>query len=82
MPHKLKQMTKTVLDELKHIPNWSAPQRELRREYWNRRLHSLGKKVNMPKAAKEVLEESINSLRGDYPDFKFEYDQEFFNKAD
>lgn len=82
MPNKLKQMRQKVRDELKNIPKGSAPQMEFRKEYWNRRLHSLGKKADMPKTPKEVLEESINALRGEYPDFKFEYDQEFFNKAD
>ncbi|MBA7646585.1 hypothetical protein ES703_54350 [subsurface metagenome] len=80
MPQKLKQMREIVLRELEHIPNWPEPQGELRMVYWNRRMHSLGRKVNRQKTAKEVLEESIASLRGDYPGFKFEYDEQFFNK--
>jgi len=80
MPQKLKQMREIVLRELEHIPNWPEPQGELRMVYWNRRMHSLGRKVNRQKTAKEVLEESIASLRRDYPDFKFEYDEQFFNK--
>jgi len=82
MVDKLKQMREIMLKELKHIPERSRPQRELRMVYSRNRMHSLGKKADMPKTPKEVLEESISSLRGDYPDFKFEYDQEFFNKAD
>lgn len=80
MPQKLKQMRELVLRELEHIPNWPEPQGELRMVYWNRRMHSLGRKVNRQKTAKEVLEESIAFLRRDYPDFKFEYDEQFFNK--
>lgn len=80
MPQKLKQMRELVLRELEHIPNWPEPQRELRMVYWDHRMHSLGRKVNRQKTAKEVLEESIASLRRDYPDFKFEYDEQFFNK--
>ncbi|MFQ6115843.1 MAG: hypothetical protein ACE5NG_17420 [bacterium] len=82
MPQKLKQMREIVLGELEHIPKWPEPQGELRMIYWGRRMHSLGRKVNRQKTAKEVLEESITSLRRDYPDFKFQYDEQFFNKAE
>ena len=78
MGQKLKQMREIVLRELEHIPNWPEPQGELRMVYWSRRMHSLGRKVTRQKTAKEVLDESIASLRGDYPDFKFEYDKQFF----
>ena len=81
MVDKLNQMRETMLEELKHIPERSRPQRKLRMVYSRNRMHSLGKKADMPKTPKEVLEESISALRGDYPDFKFEYDQKFFNKA-
>ena len=80
MAQKLRQMREIVLGELEHIPNWPEPQGELRMVYWSLRMHSLGKKVNRQKTAKEVLHESITSLQGDYPDFKFEYDKEFFSK--
>ncbi|MBA7514933.1 hypothetical protein ES705_06970 [subsurface metagenome] len=82
MVDKQKQMIDIMLKELKHIPEWSKPQRQLRLIYSRNRMRSLGKKAEMPKTPKEVLEESISALRGEYPDFKFEYDQEFFNKAD
>ena len=82
MPQKLKQMRAIVLGELEHIPKWPEPQGELRMVYWSCRMHSLGRKVNRPKTAKEVLEESITSLRRDYPDFDFEYDEQFFNKKE
>jgi hypothetical protein len=80
MSQKLKQMREIVLGELEHIPGWPEPQKELRMVYWNRRMHSLGRKVDRQKSAKEVLGESIASLRGDYPDFKFEYDESFFSR--
>ena len=80
MGQRLKQMRETVLRELEHIPNWPEPQGELRMVYWSRRMHSLGRKVNREKTAKEVLEESISALRRDYPDFRFEYDEQFFSK--
>jgi len=79
MPQKLKQMREIVLAELKHIPKWPEPQRELRMVYWSLRMHSLGRKVDRQKTAKEVLEESIASLKRDYPDFEFEYDEQFFS---
>ena len=80
MGQKLRQMREAVLSELEHIPNWPEPQGELRMVYWSRRMHSLGRKVNRQKTAKEVLDESIASLKEDYPDFKFEYDEQFFNR--
>ncbi len=79
MPQKLKQMREIVLGELGHIPKWPEPQGDLRMVYWSRRMHSLGRKVNRQKTAKEVLEESIAYLRRDYPDFRFEYDERFFS---
>ena len=80
MGQKLRQMREIVLRELEHIPNWPEPQGELRMVYWSRRMHSLGRKVNRQKTAKEVLGESIASLSGDYPDFNFEYNEQFFNR--
>jgi hypothetical protein len=78
VPDKLKKMRELVMAELDHIPKWPEPQRELRMIYWRRRMHSLGRKVNKQKTAKEVLEESIDSLRGDYSDVEFDYDKQFF----
>ena len=80
MGRKLKQMREIVLRELEYIPNWPEPQGELRMAYWMRRMHSLGRKATRQETAKEVLDESIASLKGDYPDFKFEYDEQFFNR--
>ena len=81
MVQKLKQMREIVLRELEHIPDWPEPQGELRMVYWRLRMHSLGRRANKQKTAKEVLEESISSLKGDYPDFKFEYDEQFFDRV-
>lgn len=82
---KLKQMREKVLKELKHIPDWPKPQKDLRITYWSYRMHSLGKKAKVKKSAKEVLDESIKHLRkhgGVYlqksSDYKFQYDKEFF----
>ena len=80
MSQTLKQMRATVLAELNHIPKGPAPQGELRMVYWTLRMRSLGRRADRRKTAKEVLEESIASLRGDYPGFKFEYDEQFFSK--
>jgi hypothetical protein len=77
---KLKQMRQIVRDELKHIPRSSLPQAELRLAYWHLRMHSLGRKAEKEKTPGEVLKESIAQIRPEYPDFKFEYDAEFFRK--
>ena len=85
MVDKLNQMRESMRKEVKHISGRSRPDRELRMVYSQKRMHSLGKKAERPKTPKEVLEESISALRAenpDYKDYKFEYDQEFFNKAD
>jgi len=80
MPQKLKQMREIVLRELEHIPKWPEPQRDLRMVYWSRRMHSLGRKTKWQRTAKEVLEESISLLKEDYPEFKFQYDKQFFSE--
>lgn len=55
-------------------------QGELRMIYWARRMHSLSEKVVRKQTAKEVLEECIFRLKDDYPDFQFNYDENFFNQ--
>ena len=79
MFQKLKQIRGTVLAELNHIPKGSQPQGALRMLYWSLRMHSLGRKVRLKKTATEVLIESIELLKADYPDFEFQYDEEFFS---
>jgi len=76
--NKLKQMREKVLAELEHIPEWPKPQGELRMQYWNLRMHSLGKRVKIRKSAKEVLVECIADLGAQYPGAKFEYNGDFF----
>lgn len=80
MANKLKEMTKRVNEELKHIPKWPEPQGALRLIYWSRRMHSLSQKVVPKQTAKEVLEGCIACLRNDYPNFEFKYEIEFFNQ--
>ena len=82
---KLIQMREKVLKELKHIPDWPKPQKDLRIAYWSYRMHSLGKKAKVKKSAKEVLDGCIEHLRkrgGVYlqksNDYEFQYDKEFF----
>jgi hypothetical protein len=79
MARKAKEMREIVKEELVHIPESPDPQMELRMVYWNRRMHSLGRKSKRKKTAKEVLEESVRSLEQYYPNFEFKYDVEFFN---
>jgi hypothetical protein len=43
-----------------------------------KRMRSLGKKAKHQKAPSQVLAESIELLKVDYPDYEFEYDREFF----
>lgn len=80
MPIKLKQMREKVQKEIRNIPSWPEPQRELRMCYWTKRMHSLGKKATVRQNAKEVLKDCIAHLRKDYPDFEFKYDKEFFER--
>jgi hypothetical protein len=75
----LKGVRKTVLEELEHIPKGGDAQNELRLIYFNRRMHSLGKKGEK-KTAKEILMESVARVKEDYPNFEREYDDEFFKK--
>ena len=76
-----KQMQRIIDEELKHIPDWPEPQNELRMEYNTRRMYSLRKGAKPKQTAKEVLEECLIHLKGDYPDFQFKYDEDFFNKS-
>jgi len=80
MSNKLKKMQEKVNEELKHIPDWPDPQGELRMIYQTRRMHSLGKKAERKQTAKEVLEKCISDLKPKHPDYKFIYDEDFFNK--
>ena len=82
MFEKLKAMRQKVLKELEHIPKGNNAQNELRLIYFNRRMHSLGRKANEEKTAKDVLIESIALIKEDYPNFEPRYDREFFESED
>lgn len=76
---KLKSMREQVKEELKHIYPGELPQNELRQAYWILRMHSLGKKAKGTETKSEVLKKSIESVRKDHGDFKFRYDEDYFN---
>lgn len=81
MTSKLEKMRDKAKEELEHIRDWPEHQGELRAIYWSRRMHSLGKKAKSKQTAKEVLEKCISDLKPKYPDFKFIYDEDFFNRC-
>ncbi len=75
------KMRSQVRAELAHIPDWPKPQQsELRMQYWARRMHSLGKKAQGEKTAFEVLQECLEHLKREYPEFQFQYDAAFFHR--
>jgi hypothetical protein len=79
---RLTDMRSQVRMELAHITDWPKPQQsELRMLYWLRRMHGLGKKAQGNKTAFKVLQECIERLKQDYPDFEFQYDGAFFRGA-
>lgn len=76
---KLKKMRQITLEELEHIPKGNDAQNELRLIYFNRRMHSLGRKEKEKKTAKDVLMESIELTKREYPNSELIYDKEFFD---
>ena len=81
MVNKLKTMQDKIKEELEHIPDWPEPQNVLRMIYNTRRERSLGKEAKFKQTAKEVLEGCISDLKPKYPDKKFDYDKDFFNRC-
>lgn len=75
---KLQDMHSQIQEELAHIPDWPEPQGELRMLYNVKRMRSLGKKAECKNTRSHILEESIQQLKGDYPNCEFKYDREFF----
>ncbi|MEM5791102.1 MAG: hypothetical protein QXP77_03605 [Candidatus Aenigmatarchaeota archaeon] len=73
-------MRQVVLEELEHIPKGNNAQNELRLIYFNKRMHSLGKKAKEEKTAKDVLLESIALIKKEYPNFEPIYDEDFFKE--
>lgn len=78
---KLQDMHSQVKAELAHIPHWPDPQSDLRMLYNTKRMHSLGRKAENKGAPSQILAESIEQLKGDYPNYEFKYDHEFFPEA-
>lgn len=76
--NKLTEMRETVNEELKHIPRGSWPQNMLRMFYQPLRMRSLGKKAKTNKTKEDVLLESINAVKREYPGFAPEYENKFF----
>lgn len=75
---QLKEMLSQVSAELNYIPGWPEPQGELRMLYNVKRMRSLGKKAEGKNTRSQILEQSIQQLKGDYPNYEFKYDREFF----
>jgi len=78
MPNKLKQIREQVKKELEHIPRGNQPQNELRMNYWPLRMNSLGKKAKTNATKEEILQQSIEAVKKDYPDFVPQFDENFF----
>jgi hypothetical protein len=78
---ELHDMRQQVLAEMEHIPRHPKQhQSALRMAYWMLRMQSLGKKAKEKKAALQVLQESIESVRQWHPAFEPKYDEKFFGK--
>lgn len=75
---RLPEMRAKVRNELAHIPDWPAPQRELRMVYWSMRMASLGRKRQVVGTALDVVRQSIDALQPHHPDHMFQYDDAFF----
>jgi hypothetical protein len=75
-----KSMREKVQEEISHIPRGNAAQNELRMFYWPMRMNSLGKKAKAKKKKEEILEEAINEVKKNYPDFLPKYDKDFFTE--
>lgn len=76
--NKLKEMREQVNKELEHIPRGSMQQNLLRMYYQPLRMSSLGKKAKTTKTKEDVLLESIDAVKKEYPEYIPQYDTEFF----
>ena len=79
MTNKLKDLREQVKKELEHIPRGNQPQNELRMFYWPLRMNSLGKKSKNNSIKEDILKQSIDAVKKDYPDFVPQFDDKFFN---
>ncbi len=76
--NKLKEMRELVNKELEHIPRGSMQQNLLRMYYQTLRMSSLGKKAKTNKMKEDVLLESIDAVKKEYPEYIPQYDTKFF----
>jgi hypothetical protein len=74
------QIQKIIKGELEHIPKGlkGSPQNQLRNLYTVMREHSLGKHVVNKITKEEVLMQAIDSIIINNPEFKPDYDSNFF----
>jgi hypothetical protein len=78
MNEKLKEMREQVKDEIDHIRRGDYVQNELRMIYWSLRMNSLGKKAKAKETKESILEIAVEEVMKDHPDFKPQYDSDFF----
>jgi len=76
--NKHKEMIEQVNEELKHIPRGDESQNLLRGYYQPLRLNSLGKKAKPNITKEDILLESIEAVKKDYPEYIPQYDTKFF----
>ena len=72
------KIDKQVKQELEHIPRGNIPQNLLRVYYTPLRLNSLGKNAKNNATKEDILEQSIEAVKKDYPDFIPRFDETFF----
>lgn len=76
--NKLKEIREQVKKELEHIPRGNQPQNELRMYYWPLRMSSLGKKAKNDATKEEILKQSIEAVKKDYPNFIPQFNEKIF----
>ncbi len=78
--NKLKEIREQVKKELEqeNIPRGNQPQNELRMYYWPLRMNSLGKKAKSDFTKEDILMQSIEAVKKDYPDFIPQFNEKFF----
>ncbi len=76
--NKLKEIREQVKKELEHIPRGNQPQNELRMYYWPLRMNSLGKKAKNDATKEEILKQSIEAVKKDYPTFIPQFNEKIF----
>lgn len=76
---KYEELQQKISTELTHIPSGieGSPQNQLRTTYYIERMSSLRSNPKC-KTKEEALQIAIRCVAKHYPDFKPEYDKEFF----